>query len=94
VKSSSYEAPRHYVFPSLNKDRHYRTSFVVQLLCIINSKRGADSEPSDRSSHQVNLLLILSRVLVTSDAGLDWRFDLLDIQQAELKLIITLSILL
>jgi hypothetical protein len=40
------------------------------------------------------LLLLLSRVLVTLDAGLDWRINLLDVHQAELQLIITLSVLL
>jgi hypothetical protein len=36
--------------------------------------------------------LYKSRVLVTLDAGLDWRIDLLDIHQAELQLIITLYV--
>jgi hypothetical protein len=36
----------------------------------------------------------LMDVLVTSDAGLDRRVDLLDIHQAELQLVITLLILL
>jgi hypothetical protein len=36
----------------------------------------------------------MPRVLVTSDAGLDGRIDLLDIHQAELQLIITFPILL
>jgi hypothetical protein len=39
-------------------------------------------------------LLVLSRVLVNLDAGLDRLVDLLEIHQVELQLIITLSILL
>jgi hypothetical protein len=38
--------------------------------------------------------MVLSRVLVTSDAGLDRWVDLVHINQAELQLIITLWILL
>jgi hypothetical protein len=58
------------------------------------AKRIVLGKSDGKSVLEVEGEIISSRLLVTLDAGLDWRIDLSDIHQAELQLIITLSVLL